>query len=321
MSARAIGTVTVSFGLVSIPVKLYSANQTQSGVSFNMLHKSCGSRLKQQYICSTENVVVGREDTAKGYEYAKGQYVVFSEDELKVLEEAPTETIEITEFVDAAKVDPVFFEKAYYLGPDKGGDKAYALLGAAMKATNRCALARYAARGKQYLVLLRPHEKRLVMQQLRYADEVRPATEVPVPDVEVRDPELKLALQLIDQIASDQFKPEQYEDATKKRTLALIQKKVEGQQVVAPPPAAAPGQIIDLMEALKASLGGAPKAAPAPAPAAASAPAPAAETQEQPAAEAPLEAPAAERKGPKAKPPKSAKGEEAAAKKKSRKTG
>lgn len=192
-----------------------------------------------------------------------------------------------------------------------------------MKATGRCALARYAARGKQYLVLLRPVDKRLVLQQLRYADEVRPSSEVPVPDVDVKEPELKLALQLIDQIASDQFRPEAYEDATKQRTLALIQKKIDGQQVVAQPAAAAPGQIIDLMEALKASLGSKPAGAPVPT---ASAP-PA-------AAEAPRAAPAAEavasdspqptpgRKPPRAKPPKTAaKGEESTGKKKPRKTG
>ena len=197
-----MGTATVSFGLVSIPVKLHTATQSASSISFNMLHDRCGSRLKQQYVCPTcANEVVGRDQTVKGYEFAKGQYVKFTADEIDALEAKSTETIDITEFVPASKVDPVYFEKPYYLGVEKGGEKAYRLLCEAMRKTERVALAKYAARGKQYLVLLRPLEGRLVMQTLRYADEVRPFTEVTVPDGEVREPELKLAVQLIEQIA------------------------------------------------------------------------------------------------------------------------
>ena len=255
MAARAIGSATVSFGLVSIPVNIYSASQSSSDVSFNLLHKDCGARVKQQYVCSKDGATVPREEMVKGYEYAKGQYVLFSADELKALEEKATQTVEITEFVPAEKIDPIWFDKAYYLGPEKGGDRAYRLLAKAMEETRRWALAKYAARGKQYLVLVRPVAGGgLVMQQLHYADEVRSFDEVGVPDGEVKDAELQLAVQLTEQVASPAFHPERYEDEAKKRVLELIEMKVAGQEVVLAPEEAPKGQIIDLMEALKASL-------------------------------------------------------------------
>jgi len=254
--ARAISTATISFGLVSIPVKLYTATQASAGVSFNLLHDKCGSRLKQQYICPRDNEIVGREQMVKGYEFAKDQYVTFTTEELKSLEEKATQTIEIAEFVPADKIDPVYFDKAYYLGAEKGGEKAYRLLSEAMRETGRSGLARYAARGKQYLVLLRPAgDGGLVMQQLLYADEVRPFSEVPMNDVEVREPELKLAKQLIDQIAVETFEPTKYEDDVRKRIEADIKRKVEGQDIAVSGPEPEPAPIIDLMEALKASLG------------------------------------------------------------------
>jgi DNA end-binding protein Ku len=257
MSARAIGNATISFGLVSIPVKLYSATQPASAVSFNLLHAKCGTRLKQQYICPTDNdEVVPRDQMVKGYEFAKDRYVTFTPEELKALEEKATQSIDIAEFVPAAKIDPVFFDKAYYLGPDKGGDRAYRLLSEAMLATGRTALARYAARGKQYLVQLRPVAGGgLVMQQLLYADEVRPFADVPVEKmVDVKDQELKLAEAIIQQIAHEDFKPEAYEDDVKKRVLEQIDRKVKGEEIQLAPPEAPQTQIIDLMDALKASL-------------------------------------------------------------------
>jgi DNA end-binding protein Ku len=263
MSARAIATGTVSFGLVSIPVKLYSTSVSASAISFNLLHKKCHSRLKQQYICPTDNEIVPRDDMVKGYEFAKDRYVVFTEDELKALEEQASKAIEITEFVPIAKIDPVFYDGAYYLGPDKGGERAYRLLGEAMKQTGRCAIARYAARGKQSLVLVRPMENGLVMQQLHYADEVKSLTEVPIGDADVRPPELQLAIQFVSQLAADEFHPEKYEDSVRKRTLEQIQKKVEGEPITIAPAEAPKGQIIDLMEALKASLGQRPGGTPA----------------------------------------------------------
>jgi DNA end-binding protein Ku len=251
----------VSFGLVTIPVKLYSTGEAAAGIQLNMLHRKCGSRLKQQYVCPLDDVVVGRDEMVKGYEYAKGQYVLFSEDELKALTREATNAIEITEFVPLEQVDPIYFERSYYLGPDKGGERPYRLLAEAMKQTSRAALARYAARGKDYLVLLRPFEEGLIMQQLRYHDELRPFSEVPVgPAAEVREPELKLAKQIIDQIASDRFDPQSYEDEVRKQTLDLIDKKVAGQEISAAPAEAPKAQIIDLMAALKASLGSSPRA-------------------------------------------------------------
>jgi DNA end-binding protein Ku len=260
MAARSIGSLSVSFGLVSIPVKLYSATEASRGIHFNFLHKTCGSRLKQQYICAKEDVVVPREEMAKGYEFSKDQYVMFSPDELKALEEAGTHTAEITEFVPIESVDPIYFDKTYYLAPDKGGNKPYALLAKALRESERCALGRWAARGKQYIVMIRPIENEngdaLVMQQLLYAAEVRKISDIEIPKTDVKDAELKLAQQLIEQQASDEFKPESYTDDVRQRIEAAVQKKVEGQEVtLAEEPEKGGAQVIDLMEALRASLG------------------------------------------------------------------
>jgi DNA end-binding protein Ku len=257
MAARSIASLTVSFGLVSIPVKLYSATEASRAVSFNLLHKACGSRLKQQYLCAKEEVVVPREDMAKGYEFAKDQYVMFSPEELKALEEAGTHTADITEFVPLKSVDPVYFDKAYYLGPDKGGAKPYALLARALRETGRCAIGRWAARGKQYIVMIRPVEdlvEGLVMQQLLYAGEVRALRDIDIPKMDVKPAELKLAQQLIEQQASDKFDPSQYTDEVRARIESAVQKKVEGQEITMAAPPEPGAQVIDLMEALRASL-------------------------------------------------------------------
>ena len=257
MAARAIASATISFGLVSIPVKLVTTTESGSSIHFNMLHR-CGTRLKQQYICPKDEVVVGRDEMVKGYEFAKGQYVTFTEVELKALEAEASRLIEIVQFIPAAKVDPLYFDRPYYLGPDKGGDKPYKLLSVAMRETGRCALARYSARGKQYLVLLRPFEDGLVMEQLHYADEIKSFDQVERIDATLTDAELKLAVQLIEQIASDEFHPEQYEDEAKKRVEEVIAKKIEGEEVTFTEAEQPQGKIIDLMEALKASLEGGP---------------------------------------------------------------
>jgi DNA end-binding protein Ku len=254
MAMRSIGSATISFGLVSVPVNLYSAGESAASVSFNMLHRACGTRLKQQYVCPRDNVVVEREDVAKGYEFAKGQYVLFTPEELKALDEKANNTIEITEFVPLDRVERIYLQKAYYMGPDKGGDRAYTLLAKALTETGRAAVGQYAARGKQHLVLVRPLGDVLVLEQLHYAAELRPASEVPLPDTTVKDAELKLARQLIEQAAVEEFDPAQYRDTVRERVLEAIQHKVEGQEIVAEAPAAPEGKIIDLMEALKASL-------------------------------------------------------------------
>jgi DNA end-binding protein Ku len=246
--------LTVSFGLVSIPVKLFSATEASRAISFNLLHKACGSRLKQQYICIKEEVPVAREDMVKGYEFAKDQYVIFSPEELKALEEAGTHMAEITEFVPIDAVDPVYFDKAYYLGPDKGGAKPFALLASALRESKRCALGRWAARGKQYIVMIRPVEDGLVMQQLLYAGEVRSIKDLEIPKTEVKDAELKLAKQLIEQQASDTFDPTAYTNEVAARIEAAVQKKVEGEEITLAEAPEGGAQVIDLMEALRASL-------------------------------------------------------------------
>lgn len=255
MAPRPIATASISFGLVSVPVQMYSASETSGSVSFNWIHKDCGSRLKQQYICQREGIKVERDEMVKGYEFAKDQYVLFTPDELKALDEVGTGTIEIAEFVPQDKVQRVYIDRPYYLAPAKGGDRAYRLLREAMKETGLSAIGRYAARGKQYLIMLSPMEDAIVMEQLHYADEVRPLTEVPIPSGDVKDAELKLAVNLVQQLATDEFHPEQYRDEVHDRVLELINNKIEGQDITIAPTDEAPAtQIIDLMAALKASL-------------------------------------------------------------------
>lgn len=254
MAPRPIATASISFGLVTVPIQMYSASETSGSVSFNWIHKGCGSRLKQQYICQREGVKVERDEMIKGYEFAKDQYVLFSPDELKALDEVGTNTIEITEFVPADKVKRVYIDRPYYLAPGKGGDRAYRLLAEAMRQTNLSAIGRYAARGKQYLIMLSPMEDGMVMEQLHYADEVRPMSEVPIPAGEVKENELKLAINLVEQLKTDEFHPENYRDEVRDRVLDLISQKIEGQDITAAPEEAPAAQIIDLMAALKASL-------------------------------------------------------------------
>jgi len=257
MAARSIASLTISFGMVSIPVKVYSATEASKGIHFNLLHKGCGSRLKQQYLCIKEEIPVARDDMVKGYEFAKDQYVMFTPEELKALEEAGTHSADITEFVPLKTIDPVYFDKAYYLGPDKGGAKPYALLARALRESGRCALGRWAARGKQYIVMIRPVEdlvEGLVMQQLLYAGEVRALRDIDIPKTDVKPAELKLAQQLIAQQSSDKFNPADYKDDVRERIEAAVQKKVEGKEITLTEAPETGAQVIDLMEALRASL-------------------------------------------------------------------
>ncbi|HEU0202147.1 MAG TPA: Ku protein [Burkholderiaceae bacterium] len=280
MAARSIASLSLTFGLVSVPVKLFSATQSSAGVSFNLLHSTCGSRLKQQYLCAKEGVVVERAEMVKGYEFAKDQYVVFTPEELKALEEKGSQTIEIVAFIPIASVDPIYYDKTYYLAPDKGGARPYALLAQAMRETGRCALARWAWRGKQHMVQVRPADGGLILQQLLYADEVRALAELEIEKAEVKPAELNLAVQLIEQSATDEYDPKAYVDEVKQRIEAAVQQKVEGKEVtIAAEPETGGAQVIDLMEALRASLGKAKPAAPARAEAEAPAPAAAAKTE------------------------------------------
>lgn len=254
MGARALASATISFGLVSIPVKLFTTQESGSSIAFNMLH-TCGSRIKQQTYCPRCESVVQRADLLKGYAFAKDQYVTFAPEELKTLEEEGSQSIEIAEFIPLSSIDPLYYEKSYYLGPDKGGDRPYGLLAHAMERTGRAALARYAARGKQYLVLIRPFEKGLLLQQLRYPAEIRAFSDIERQDETPNDGELELAERLIEQIASDRFDPSPYHDSAKERIEAAIQRKIDGEEHIAVSATGEPeAQVIDLMEALRKSL-------------------------------------------------------------------
>ena len=254
MPARALSTATISFGLVSIPVKLYSGAEPKSALSFNQIDKKDGSRIKQQLVNPRSGEVVPREEIVKGYEFAKGQYVLFEPEELKALEAAATHTIDIVEFLKADQIERQYLDKVYYLGTDKGGARAYKLLAQALTETGRIGIGKYAARGKQYLVMVRPMGNGLVMEQLHYPDELRSFAEVPIEEATVKPAELKLATQLIEQAASDKFAPENYRDEVRERMLELIQRKVEGEDITVAPTAEPEHKIIDIMEALKASL-------------------------------------------------------------------
>ncbi len=254
MAARPISSGTVTFGLVSVPVKLYPATRSKS-LSFNMLHAKDKARLRQQYVCTACGEVVSREDTVRGYEYAKGEYAVLSADELRALEQKSDQSIEIDQFVPIEKVDPIYFDKAYLLGPDKGGHKPYRLLTAAMRETGKCAVAKFSTRGKQQLVLLRQADQGLVLHTLFYADEVSGFADVDLGDEsQLKPAEVDLAVKLIDQLASDQFDPAQYEDEYRKAALEMIERKIEGKEIVTLPEHKPRAQVIDLMEALRQSL-------------------------------------------------------------------
>lgn len=254
MAARPISSATISFGLVSVPVNLYSATESTSNISFNWIHKDCGSRVKQQYFCPQDEAVVERDDLVKGYEIAKGQFVLFTPDELKAIEAKASNTIEITEFVPFEQVERLYMDKVYYLGPAKGGERAYRLLAEAMNETGLSAVAKYAARGKQYLVMVRPQGEGLALEQLAYAHEIRAFDEVEIPDTRVKKEELKLAVQLIKQGASKKFDATKYTDEVRDKQLEMIQDKVDGKDITQAPQEEPETQIIDLMEALKKSL-------------------------------------------------------------------
>src|SRR5438128_5908133 len=233
MAARSIASLSLTFGLVSIPVKVYPATESSGGIRFNLLHKACGSRLKQQYICLKEGVPVERADMVKGYEFEKDRYVMFTPEELAALEDKSEHTIDIVSFIPQSAIDPIYYDKAYYLAPDKRGGKPYNLLMEAMRQAGRCALAKWAWKAKQYVVQVRPAEDGLVLQQLLYADEVRSMKELDIEKVTVSPAELKLAMQLIDQISEDTYDPTMFEDEEKKRILAAIDEKIAGKQIVA----------------------------------------------------------------------------------------
>lgn len=252
---RPLPTAAISFSMVSIPVRLYSSADTSSAVSFNRIHKDCGSRMKQQYICAKDGDVVPKEDMVKGYEFSRGQYVLFTAEEIKALEAVKSDTIDIVEFVPLSSVDKINLEKVYFLSPGKGGDRHYKLLSIALQKTGKAGVARYAARGKDYLVIIRPMGDGLAMEQLHYADDLRSFDDVNLPeDVEVKDAEVDLAVQIIDQVSVDEYVPEKYSDEEKSRILELIDQKIAENDITEAAVVATEEKIVDLMDALKATL-------------------------------------------------------------------
>lgn len=262
-STRSIASLTLSFGLVNVPVRLFSATESGADIRFNLLDKD-GSRLKQQYVNERTKKVVERKDMVKGYEIEDNQFVLFTPDELKQLEEGSSHVIQIVSFVPLESIDPLFYDKSYLLAPDKRGDKPYALLAEALRQSGRCALAKWPWKAKQYVAQVRANEDGLILQQLRYSAEVRSLAALEIPKTVVSKPELQLALQLVEQIAADSFDPEQFHDEEKERVLAAIEEKVKGKKIVTSSRedegAVAGGQVIDLMDALRASLGKKPAA-------------------------------------------------------------
>ena len=255
MAPRSIESLTIAFGLVAIPVKLYSATVSSERLRFHMLHEKDGSRLKQQYVCVEEQKVVGRDEIVKGYEFAKDQYVMFTPDELQAFEEAGSHSVDVMQFVPLAAVDPVYFERTYYLAPDRGGAKPFTLFVTALRDSGRCAVGRWASHGRGHVVILRPIDNTLALHQLHFAPEVQSVAALGVESTKVREAELKLARQLIEQQSVATFDPGAYPDAVKARVEEAIQRKVEGEQfTVAEARPEAKGNVVDLMSALKASL-------------------------------------------------------------------
>ncbi|VTY39409.1 Non-homologous end joining protein Ku [Xylophilus ampelinus] len=255
MAARSIASLSLSFGLVSIPVRVFAATESSSAVRFNLLTPG-GSRVRQQYVSEKTQKVVPRSEMVKGYEFEKDRYVIFEPQELKALEEGASHLIEIVSFLPEHAIDPIYYDKAYFLAPDKRGGKPYNLLRAAMQKSGRCALARWAWKSKQYVVQVRARDEGLVLQQLLYADEVRSMAELDIEHSTPSAAELKLALQLIEQISEQHYQADLFEDEEKQRILAAIDAKIEGREIVAVdhPEDRPAGEVIDLTEMLKASL-------------------------------------------------------------------
>jgi DNA end-binding protein Ku len=253
---RSIASLTLSFGLVAIPVKLYSATVSSERISFNLLRAKDGSRVKQQYVAVKDGKLVERSEMTKGYEFAKDQYVIFTPEELKELEDATTQAIDIVQFVPLESVDPVYFDGTYFLAPDKGGSKPYSLLSTALKKSKQCAVGRWTSRGKEHIIVIRPMDGGLAMHQLHFNAEVRTIKDLGIEPAAVSEAELTLASQLIEQLAVKRFDPNEYVDEFKARVEAAIQRKVQGKEVSlsAAPVSAGSSNVIDLMAALKASL-------------------------------------------------------------------
>jgi DNA end-binding protein Ku len=259
-SSRPIASLTLSFGLVAIPVQVYSATVPAGRISFNFLRAKDGSRVKQQYVAVKDGKLVERSEIAKGYEFAKDQFVMFSAQELKELEEKTSSAIDISEFVPLESVDPIYFSSTYFLAPEKGGTKPYSLLTTALQKSRQCAVGRWISRGQEHVVVIRPLSSGLAMHQLHFQGELRSMKELAIAPAAVSDGELKLANQLIEQLSVKKFDPSEFTDEFKARVQAAIRRKVQGKEVAVAKesPSSRGSNVVDLMQALKASLDGKP---------------------------------------------------------------
>lgn len=255
--ARPMWTGAIRFGLVNVPVKLFSAT-AQKELSFHMLHDKDGGRIRQKRVCAVDGEEVPYDHVVKGYEIHKGQYVEISPEELARYHPKATQAIDIEDFVDLTEIDPIYYDRTYYLAPDRGAGKAYVLLLEAMKEMGKVGIARVVMRTKQYLCAVRPMGGALALSTLLYADEVRSLDEVEaLPDEKELSPkprELQMAKSLIDSLAAS-FEPEKYKDEYREQVLKLIEQKAEGEELVGEPEEEAPrGKVVDLMAALEQSL-------------------------------------------------------------------
>ena len=241
----------LTFGLVSLPVRLFSAARAES-VSFNLLHKSDNSRIKQVTFCQAEDKPIPRSDLVKGYEYEKDRYVVIEDDEIKKVAPKTAKVMEILEFVETKDIDPVYLESSYYMAPEGGGEKAYALLFEALRKSGYSGVAKIAMHNREHIVILRPGPRGILLHTMYFTNEIRQVDEFRTDLDLVKEKELALAHTLIEALAA-KFEPEKYKDTYRENLLAMIQNKIDGQKVVeAPEPHVAP--VIDIMEALKRTL-------------------------------------------------------------------
>jgi DNA end-binding protein Ku len=247
----------LTFGLLSLPVKLYSAARSET-VSFNQLHKTDNSRVKQVLYCQLEDKPIQRSDIVKGYEYEKDKYVVVEDEEIKKVAPKTAKTMEVLEFVQSADVDPIFFESSYYLAPDEAGEKPYALLFEALRKTGCVGVAKIAMHNREHIVILRPGPQGILLHTMYYRDEIRQVDEFRTDRSLVKEKELELAMTLVQSLQAP-FEPEKYKDEYRENLKAMIQAKVEGKEVVAAAPEVHKAPVIDIMEALKASLAQAKK--------------------------------------------------------------
>lgn len=247
----------ITFGLVNIPVRFYTATKSED-VHFNLLHESCGSRVNRKWWCPQHEKIVDSSELIRAFAISKNKYVTFTDEEIDALETDDNRALDITEFLDLGQIDPVFFEKAYFLGPAPGGGKTYKLLSQAMKKQNKVALARWVSANREHLVILRPYEKGLVLHTMYYADEVRDFAAVESEDAPVKEKEIKLAEMLIDELTEKTFNPMQYKDEYRERLMDRIRDKSKGKSIVSEEREEEDkgGEVIDIMEALRRSLEG-----------------------------------------------------------------